>query len=154
MNENQEPVFEIYEDGKLTKTLTPIEKGLFREKQFCYVFNRVALNPMTMKNVQAAFIQIVLYKPKNREDFDYFWFYWEKGMMPHVKCIDSRLGRFAGYCSAPTITDENFVRKVGSPKRLSREQAQRILKNGTYENLPCLGIFGEDGAEGVAAKPV
>ena len=155
-DENGNPVYEIYENGKLTKTLTPLEMPhMFREKQFCYAFNRVALNPLTMKNISAPFLQIVLYKPKDRAGFDYFYFYYEKCMaMPAVKCIDSRLGRTAGFCSTPNIMDTDFVRKIGAPKRLSKEQLIEIKKTGEFNGIPYLGVFNESGHEYVSPNPV
>lgn len=153
LNEAQLPVFEICENNKLTKTLKPEDKGLFREKTFIMLFNRTALDPLRMVNVSATFAQKILFKIPNRDGYDYHYFYWEKGMSVHVKCIDPRLKRFCGYCSSVSVSDAMFVKKIGAPKRLTKEQVQKIVKEGMYEGIPYLGCFGElDGAEFVAPK--
>jgi len=156
MDEAGNAIYETVENGQVVETLTPEQKdkNLFREKEFVFLFQRVALNPMTMQNISAWFVQKIIYKIPNKDGFDFHWFFWSKDVsLPHVKVLDSRLGRLAGFCFAVNVNDKTYVRKTAQPKRLSKELAQKILKDKVYENLPFLGIFGEsDGAEFVQPK--
>jgi hypothetical protein len=153
ITEEGNPAFEIYFDGKLSKTETPEERGLFKQKEFCYLFTRTALNPQTMKNISAPFLQKISYKVPNKDGFDFMWLFWERGMLPHVKALDARLGRLAGFCYAIIPSDANYVKKTAAPKKLTNIQAAKIMKEGVYEGIPCLGVFGEDnGSEAVPAK--
>lgn len=151
-NENGEPVFEIYENGE-TKTLTPLEKGLFREKEFVILFQRIALNPKTLQNIEGWFVQKILYKIPNRDNFDYHWFFWEKRVtLPHIRILDARMGRLCGLTFAVAPMDKKFVKKTSAPKRITTAQAQKILKDKIFDGIPCLGVFSESGEEYVAPK--
>jgi hypothetical protein len=146
-NELGEPVFEVYLDGKLSRTETPQDRGLFREKQFYFIFSRVALNPKTLQNISGFFIQKICFKIPNREGYDCHFFYWSKDVsLPHIRVLDSRMGRFAG------LTDAIYVHKTAQPKRITREQRFSILKSGEYEGVPCLGSFAETGETFVQPK--
>jgi len=144
MDENGNAIFEVWEKGKLVATKTPIEKGLFREKQFCYIFTRVALNPISLKNISAPFVQRILYRVPNREGYDFHWFFWEKSVsLPHIRVLNSAMGRLCGLCFSVSVLDKKYVKKTAQPKRITREQAQKILKDKIFEGIPCLGVFGE-----------
>lgn len=155
LDENGNVQIQLTQKGQLIKTSTPEELGFFREKKFVYVFQRVALNPQTLKNISAPFLQIVQYKPKNRDGYDFYYFFFDaKAMsMPCVKNLDPRLGRFTGFTSSPNVQDTDFVRKIAAPKRLSREEFAKIMKDRVYQGMPFLGIFSEDGQEFVAPNP-
>ncbi|HLE75731.1 MAG TPA: hypothetical protein VI864_06780 [Candidatus Bathyarchaeia archaeon] len=155
MDESGNAIFQVInsQNGEVEKVLTPQDKGLWREKEFCILFQRTALNPLTMKNISAWFIQKILYKMPNRDGYDYHYFAWEKHMsLPCCRILDSRMGQLAGLTFQVTVTDKDFVRKTAQPKRLTKEQVQKILKDKQFESLPFLGIFNEQGEEYVAPK--
>ena len=153
VNEKGELTFEVWQKGQLIKTLTPIEKGLWRSKEFCYIFTRVALNPISLKNISAPFLQKILYRVPNREGFDFHYFTWQKEIsLPHIHVLDPKLGRLCGLCFSVGVVNKKYVKKSAQPKRLSKEQAQKILHDKVYEGIPCLGSFTESGETYVAPK--
>lgn len=155
MNANQEAVFEIIENGEIIETKTPLEKGLWREKQFCYLFTRTALDTLRNVNVHAFFAQKIVYNVKNRDGFDFHYFYWEKGMsLPCARILDSRMGTLCGLTFQVNITDKDYTKKINAPKRLTKEQVAKILKEGQFEGIPCLGVFNESGEEFCAPKQI
>lgn len=154
MDELGNAVFQIIDNGEILESKTPEQKGLWRSKEFCYIFTRTALDTLRMVNVSATFVQRVCYHVKNRDGFDYHYFYWEKGMsLPCVRILDSRMGTLCGLTFQVNVTDRDYVRKTAQPKRLTKEQVQKILKDKVFEGIPYLGIFGEDdGSEFCAPK--
>ena len=154
MNEQGEPVFEVYLDNKLDRVESPEQRGLWKSKEFVILFERTALNPQTMKNVSAWFVQKICYRIPNREGYDFHFFYWSKDVsLPHIKILDTRLGRLQGLCYCVIPSDAIYVKKVNQPKRLTKEQKIKITMNGEFDGIPCLGIFSEtDGSEYVQPK--
>ena len=118
------------------------------------MFKRVALNPQTMQNISAWFIQKIVYKVPNKDGLDYHWFYFEKGMsLPCVRILDVRLGRLQGLTYQVNVNDAIFVRKVNQPKRITLTQKVKALMAMEYEGIPVLGQFSEsDGSEFVSPK--
>jgi hypothetical protein len=153
MDENGNAVFQIIDHGEVLQTLKPENKGLWKSKEFYILFERVALNPQTLKNISAWFCQRVVYRVPNKDGFDFHWFYWEKGMLPHIRILDCRMGRLTGLTFAVNPSDATYVKKVNAPKRLTAEQKIKALMNGEFDGLPILGIFDEnDGAQFVSPK--
>jgi hypothetical protein len=129
---------------------TPQEMGLFREKMFCYVFRRVALDPISLKNLQAYFVQKVLYRVRNEEPYAFFWFYFESGFsLPCIKNIDPRLQNLCGITWQVSNSDKDFTELIDEPKRLTNDETRKALIDRVYEGIPILGLYDENGSEKV-----
>jgi hypothetical protein len=153
MDENGNAIFEIIENQQVVQVLKPEDKGLWKSKEFYIIFSRTALNPRTLQNVSGWFIQRLLFRVPNRDGFDYHYFTKPKGVnLPHIRILDSRMGRLCGLCFSVNVTDSDYVRKVNAPKRISAAQKYQILKTGMYEGLEVLGQFSESGEEWVQPK--
>ena len=140
-NELDEPIFERTIDRNGTvQILKPQEKGLVKELTFKILFQRVALNPKTLQNISAWFVQDLLVKVPSKKEYEYFYLFHERGMSNVcLRILDVNMGRFAGFTTTVSLNDKTFVKKVNTPKRLTTEQAKKMLLNGEV-----LGVFAED----------
>jgi hypothetical protein len=153
MDEKGNAVFETIENGQVVQVLKPEDKNLWKSREFYIIFSRTALNPRTLQNVSGWFIQRLLFRVPNRDGFDYHYFTKPKGVnLPHIRILDSRMGRLCGLCFSVNVSDKDYVRKLGAPKRISTTQKYQILKTGMYEGLEVLGQFSESGEEWVQPK--
>ena len=140
-DENGNPIFvkTISYKGE-TVTLTPEQKNLKKELTFQILFQRVALNPKTMLNLSAWFVQDLLIKIPNKEEYRYYYLYYEKGMnLPCVRILDVNMGKFCGFTTQVTLSDKTYVRKIGSAKRVTEIQAKKMLLDGSV-----LCVFSEE----------
>ena len=155
-DENDNPIFirTIDNNGK-TEILTPEQKNLKKELTFKILFERVALNPKTMKNLSAWFVQDIRVKVPNREEYRYCYLYFEKGTTPEngmknvcIKYLDVNMGRFCGFTTSISLNDKTFVKKIGEAKRVTTEIAKKM-----WNNNEILAVVNEEHPEETWVEP-
>ena len=155
-NAKQEVAYQTIncETKEVISEVSPIDKfkgKVFREREFFIIFKRTALNPQTLKNVSGWFAQKILYRIPNREGYDFFYFYFEKGFsLPCARILDPRLQSLCGLTFQVSPQDPKFTKKVGVPKRLSNEDARQCMIDRNINGIDILGLYNDDGYEDVS----
>jgi hypothetical protein len=151
-NQENEVVFQVIDtnNNQVISTKTTEQMNLWKSKEFYILCKRTVTNYQTYKELSAFFIQKVLYRTPNRDGYDYHFFYYEKGFsVPCAKILDPRLNNLCGLTFQVSPSDDTFTKKVGAAKRLSNEQAKKVMFDKVFNGIPVLGIYEEDGSERV-----
>ncbi len=151
-NENSEVVFLTIDTNtnETIETKTPLEMGLWKSREFYYIFKRCALNPVSLQNIEGFFIQKVLFRCPNKDGLEFHYFYFEKGFsLPCCRILDPRLNNLCGLTFQVSTNDPTFTKNIGKPKRLSNTIVKKAIIDKKYNGIDVLGCYSEDGSERV-----
>jgi hypothetical protein len=131
--------------SELTKVekLKPEQIGLVKNLDFQIIIKRSAISESTLTKKTGFFLQrykVSIPKEKRYND-DYISM--PKGVKrPHINHLAQSLGNYCGFCEAISPNDTEYIKKVGTAKRITVTEARHLI-----EQKAVIGVFTEDGSD-------